>query len=194
MHLGLFGAFYFHQKPRYGQKTKKIFLKFYNVALCIWSYSESFIFIRSRDMAKKQKKIHCATFKIDAFGPIRSLLFSSEAEIWPKNEKKNFEILQRSILSIFTSSRDMAKKQKKIFLKFYNVALYQKPRYGQKTKENIFDNLATNLRAVTSANAHVTIFSVLFFPEAEILTKNEKKNFENLVTKKNIDKKRKKIF
>ncbi|KAL0110689.1 hypothetical protein PUN28_013953 [Cardiocondyla obscurior] len=72
---------YFHQKPRYdqktrnifeilqrsipryGQKTKKIFLKFNNIALCNiqnrcnWAYSEPFIFIRSRDIAKKRKNI-----------------------------------------------------------------------------------------------------------------------------------------
>ncbi|KAL0098380.1 hypothetical protein PUN28_020345 [Cardiocondyla obscurior] len=64
-------------------KTKKIFLKFYNIALCIRAYSEFFIFTSSRDMAKKQKNI----FK---FGNIAFLLFSSEAEIWPKNKKKYF--------------------------------------------------------------------------------------------------------
>ncbi|KAL0098429.1 hypothetical protein PUN28_020385 [Cardiocondyla obscurior] len=37
-------------------------------------------------------------------------------------------------------------------------------------------------RAVTSADAHVTIFSVLPSPEAEILTKNKKKFFETLAT------------
>ncbi|KAL0098652.1 hypothetical protein PUN28_020608 [Cardiocondyla obscurior] len=122
----------------------KIFLKFYNVALCgiknkcIWAYSELFIFIRSRDMAINgkyfeilQRSIHCAAFKIDAFRPIRSFLISSEAEICQKR-KNIFEILQRivafkinefrSILSSFSSEAEIWPKTK-IFLKFYNVAL-----------------------------------------------------------------------
>ncbi|KAL0103930.1 hypothetical protein PUN28_016945 [Cardiocondyla obscurior] len=45
-----------------------------------------------------------------------------------------------------------------------------------KKRKKIFENLATNFRAVTSADAHVTIFSVLLLPE------------------QNIDKKQKKIF
>ncbi|KAL0116350.1 hypothetical protein PUN28_009744 [Cardiocondyla obscurior] len=137
----------------------------------------SFIFIRSRDMAKKQKKKIFFKFlqrSIMNSGRTSSHLFLSEAEIWPKNEKKYFEILtQQTIhcaaikkdayefreLSIFTNSRDMAKKQKKIFLKFNNIALcgiqnrciwaysklyfYQMPRLGQKTKKNIlkFNNI-----------------------------------------------------
>ncbi|KAL0098435.1 hypothetical protein PUN28_020391 [Cardiocondyla obscurior] len=36
--------------------------------------------------------------------------------------------------------------------------------------------------AVTSSDAHVTIFSVLSSPEAKILTKNERRIFENLAT------------
>ncbi|KAL0098766.1 hypothetical protein PUN28_020722 [Cardiocondyla obscurior] len=43
MHTGLFRVFYFHQQPRYIQKTKKNILKIYNVAF--------------RDIAKKRKKI-----------------------------------------------------------------------------------------------------------------------------------------
>ncbi|KAL0098951.1 hypothetical protein PUN28_020894 [Cardiocondyla obscurior] len=101
------------------KKRKKIFLKFYNVAFrdmakneknifenwqhsivrhlkrCIRAYSEPFIFTSSRDMAKNKKIFlkfcnHCAQLKIDAYEPIPSLLFSPEAEIWPKNEIKYF--------------------------------------------------------------------------------------------------------
>ncbi|KAL0098764.1 hypothetical protein PUN28_020720 [Cardiocondyla obscurior] len=73
MHTGLFRAFYFHQhafgpipSPLYSSeaeiwpKTKKIFLKFCNIAL--WH-------------------------SIDAFWAYSELLYSSEAEIWPKNKK-----------------------------------------------------------------------------------------------------------
>ncbi|KAL0098492.1 hypothetical protein PUN28_020448 [Cardiocondyla obscurior] len=77
------------------------------------------------------------------------------------------EYFQRSI---FTRSRNIDKKRKKNFLKFGNES------------SCVFENLATNLRAVTSTDAHVTIFSVLPLPEAEILTKNEKINFFNLAT------------
>ncbi|KAL0099511.1 hypothetical protein PUN28_019735 [Cardiocondyla obscurior] len=122
MHTGLFRAFYFHQQNEIWPKTKKIFLKFNNVALCgiqnrcIWAYSV--------------------------------FLFLSEAEIWPKT-KNIFEILQHSIQLRYDQ------KTKKIFLKFNNIALcgiqnkciwayssfyfHQKPRYGQKTKKNIFE-------------------------------------------------------
>ncbi|KAL0098343.1 hypothetical protein PUN28_020313 [Cardiocondyla obscurior] len=114
------------------KKQKKIFLKFNNIALCgiqnrcIWAYSELFIFIRSQDMAKKRKKIflkfnnimHLGLFELlfsseaeiwpktkkiflkftTCIRAYFELLFSSEAEIWPKNEKNIFEILQRSIV------------------------------------------------------------------------------------------------
>ncbi|KAL0117605.1 hypothetical protein PUN28_008762 [Cardiocondyla obscurior] len=63
------------------------------------------------------------------------------------------------------------------FLAFY---LHQKNRDIDKNEKK-FLKIWHKFRAVTSANAHVTIFSVLPSPEAEILTKN-KKNFENLAT------------
>ncbi|KAL0115680.1 hypothetical protein PUN28_010899 [Cardiocondyla obscurior] len=137
------------------KKRKKLFLKFYNVALCIWAYS-SFYFHQKPRYGQKRKKyfeilqhsIHCAAFKIDAFGPIRSFLFSSEAEIWPKtkknilkfyniwpkNEKNIFEILQRSIV------RQLKKMHTGLFRAFY---FHKQPRYGQKQKNILkFNNIA----------------------------------------------------
>ncbi|KAL0099004.1 hypothetical protein PUN28_020211 [Cardiocondyla obscurior] len=181
-------SFYFHQKPRYGQKQKNI-LKIYNVAL-------SFYFHQNRDMAKNEKNI----FEILQRSIVRHLkrciraysepLFSPAAEI-SKNEKNIFENLQRSIVRqlkkmhtslfgtfYFHQKPRYGQKRKKIFLKFYNVALYgqktkkiflkfnnialcgiqnrciwayssfyfhQKPRYGQKTKKNIFEILQRSI-------------------------------------------------
>ncbi|KAL0116354.1 hypothetical protein PUN28_009748 [Cardiocondyla obscurior] len=62
-------------------------------------------------------------------------LFSSEAEIWPKNEKNILKFYNIALCGIqnrygpiwshfiFIRSRDMAKKRKEIFLKFNNIAL-----------------------------------------------------------------------
>ncbi|KAL0098488.1 hypothetical protein PUN28_020444 [Cardiocondyla obscurior] len=111
-------------------KNEKNYFEIYNVVVryltkCILAYSEPSIFTSSRD-------IHCAQLKIDAYGPVPNLLFSPADEIWPRNKKKIFfENWQHNIMhkwpvpnpSIFTSRRDMAGKYKKIFLKFYNVAL-----------------------------------------------------------------------
>ncbi|KAL0115681.1 hypothetical protein PUN28_010900 [Cardiocondyla obscurior] len=160
---------------------------------------ELIIFIRSRDMAKKQKIFlkfynHCAALKIDEFGPIWSHLFSSEAEIWPKT-KNIFEILQplcgiqnmhSGLLSLlFSSEAEIWPKTKKIFLKFNNIALciqnrciwayssfyfHQKPRYGQKTKK-IF------LKFYNVALCIWAYSELLFSSEAEIWPKNKKKYF-----------------
>ncbi|KAL0099003.1 hypothetical protein PUN28_020210 [Cardiocondyla obscurior] len=60
MNSGLFGAFYFHQKPRYGQKTKKNIFEILQRSIvrqlkrCIRAYFELSIFTRSRDMAKNK--------------------------------------------------------------------------------------------------------------------------------------------
>ncbi|KAL0098761.1 hypothetical protein PUN28_020717 [Cardiocondyla obscurior] len=72
----------------------------------------------------------------------------------------------------------------------FSVQPSPEPKILTKNKKKIFENLATskdidknnknflNLAtyhcAVTSADAYVTIFSVLLSPEAEILTKNKK--------------------
>ncbi|KAL0098641.1 hypothetical protein PUN28_020597 [Cardiocondyla obscurior] len=239
------------------KKQNKIFLKFNNIALCgiqnrcIQAYSEFFIFIRSRDMAKNEKNIlkfynHCAAIKSDAYKPIpiysEPSIFTSSRDMAKKQKKiflkfnkialckprygqkrkKYFEILQRSIVRqlknciraysessivistlcgiqnrciqayseffIFIRSRDMAKKQKKIFLKFYNVALcgiqnrciwayssfyfHQKPRYGQKQK-NIFEILQRSI--VRQLKKCIRVYSeFLFSPAAEIWPKNKK--------------------
>ncbi|KAL0128549.1 hypothetical protein PUN28_003704 [Cardiocondyla obscurior] len=68
---------------------------------------------------------------------------------------------QRSTL---TRSRDIDKNKKKFF------------------------NLPKNHRAVTSADAHVTIFSALPPPGSKILTKNKKKNSFYLHQSRDIDK------
>ncbi|KAL0116346.1 hypothetical protein PUN28_009740 [Cardiocondyla obscurior] len=184
-------------------KTKKIFLKFYNVALCGNKKMHTGLF----DIVRQLKKCirHCAAFKIDEFGPIWSILFSSEAEIWPKNEKNIFEILQRSIprygqkqknilkfynvaLSlcgikrcirayseafIFTSSRDMAKKQKKIFLKFNNIALCDMA----KKQKKIFLKF-NNIALCGNQNRCNWAYSELFiFIRSRDMAKKQKKIF-----------------
>ncbi|KAL0130318.1 hypothetical protein PUN28_002153 [Cardiocondyla obscurior] len=125
------------------KKRKQIFLKLSNVALCgiqnrcIRAYSKPFIFIRSRDTAKKRKKIprygkktKKNIFEIWQHNIVRHL---KEMHTYGQKTKINiFEIWQQNIvrkcirayfkLSIFTSSRDMAKKQKNIF-KFCKIAL-----------------------------------------------------------------------
>ncbi|KAL0116348.1 hypothetical protein PUN28_009742 [Cardiocondyla obscurior] len=93
-------------------KKQKNILKFYNVALCgiqnrCIRYSEPSIFTRSRDMKPRYGQKTKNIFEILQRSIVRQLkrciraysdlLFSSEAEIWPKN-KKYFEILQRSIV------------------------------------------------------------------------------------------------
>ncbi|KAL0098377.1 hypothetical protein PUN28_020342 [Cardiocondyla obscurior] len=104
-------------------KQKNI-LKFYNVSIgqqlkkkCIQRvYSDfpiifhqpSFIFIRSRDMAKKQKNvageilqrsIYIVAFKINALGPIRNLYFHQKPRYGQKTKKKYFEILHNHCAS-----------------------------------------------------------------------------------------------
>ncbi|KAL0099512.1 hypothetical protein PUN28_019736 [Cardiocondyla obscurior] len=203
MHSGLFGAFNFHQKPRYNQKTKENIFEILQRSIVryskyTWNLSGAFYFHSSRDMPRYnqktkeiifeilQRSIHCAAFKIDAFG---AFYFHQKPRYNQKTKENIFEILQRSIvrqlkkmhhcaaikkdayepipsllfspaaeicwayseLFIFIRSRDMAKKRKKIFLKFYNVAFlfrafyfHQQPRYGQKTKKKFlkFNNIA----------------------------------------------------
>ncbi|KAL0098640.1 hypothetical protein PUN28_020596 [Cardiocondyla obscurior] len=89
------------------KKQKKIFLKFNNIALCgiqnrcIRAYSEFFIFIRSRDMAKNEKIFlkfynHCAAFKINESGLFKAFYFHQKPRYGQKR-KNIFEILQRSI-------------------------------------------------------------------------------------------------
>ncbi|KAL0098947.1 hypothetical protein PUN28_020890 [Cardiocondyla obscurior] len=102
------------------KKQKKIFLKFYNVALCgiqnrcIQAYSEPSIFIRSRDMAKNEKNI----FEILQRSIMHSGLFELSIFIRSRDMAKN----EKTFLK-FSYSRDMAKKQKEMFLKFCNIAL-----------------------------------------------------------------------
>ncbi|KAL0130317.1 hypothetical protein PUN28_002152 [Cardiocondyla obscurior] len=149
MHTGLFRAFYFHQQLRYGQKTIKIFLNYCNIALCgiqnrcIRAYSKPFIFIRSRDMAKKRKTIflkfcnRCirAYSELSIFTSSRDMAKNEKivfkfgnmtlcAEIWQK-QKNIFEIWQHNIV------RHLKKMHTGLFRAFY---FHQQPRYGQKQK------------------------------------------------------------
>ncbi|KAL0128539.1 hypothetical protein PUN28_003701 [Cardiocondyla obscurior] len=79
-----------------------------------------------------------------------------------------------TIFSVLSSPEaEILTKNKKKFLK-----IWQRIIILTKNEKEIFENLAKNHRAVTSADAHVTIFSVLPSPDEEILTKN-KKIFEN---------------
>ncbi|KAL0116349.1 hypothetical protein PUN28_009743 [Cardiocondyla obscurior] len=106
MHTGLFRLSIFTSSRDMAKKQKNIF-KFNNIALCgiqnrcIWVYSGFYFHLKPR-YAKKTIKIflkfynHCAAIK-DPYRPISGFLFSPAAEIWPKN--------------------------KKIFLKFNNIAL-----------------------------------------------------------------------
>ncbi|KAL0098639.1 hypothetical protein PUN28_020595 [Cardiocondyla obscurior] len=143
MHTGLFRAFYFHQQPRYGQKTKKNIFEILQRSIerqlkkCIRFY----IFIRSRDMAKNKKNIFeilqrsiVRQLKIDAYGPIRAFYFHQQPRYGQKTKKNIFEILQRSIMhtGLFRAfyfhqqpryAAEIWPKTKKIFLKFNNVAL-----------------------------------------------------------------------
>ncbi|KAL0098422.1 hypothetical protein PUN28_020378 [Cardiocondyla obscurior] len=114
---------------------------------------------------------HRAVTSADAHVTIFSVLLTPEANI-DKKQQKNFSKSGNVSLcgdvsrcprnnfqrSIFTKSKDINKNKKK------------------------FENLAKNYCAVTSADAHVTIFSVLPSPETEILTKNEGRIFENSTT------------
>ncbi|KAL0098376.1 hypothetical protein PUN28_020341 [Cardiocondyla obscurior] len=126
MHTDLFGAFYFHQ-----------------MQLGLFG---TFIFIRSRDMAKKQKNY----FEILQHS---IFLFSSEAEIWPKTKKKYLK-LQRSIVRqlkkmhtglfgvfIFIRSRNMTKNKKNIF-EIYNSIAAIKDAYGPIRSLFISSNMA----------------------------------------------------
>ncbi|KAL0130321.1 hypothetical protein PUN28_002156 [Cardiocondyla obscurior] len=111
MHTGLFRAFYFHQQ-------------------CIRAYSKP-LFSSAAEIWPKKKNIF-EILQHNAYGPIPSLLFSPAAEIWPKTKiflnlatyivrhlkemhTGLFRALFSPALSIFTSSRDMA-KNKKYFL------------------------------------------------------------------------------
>ncbi|KAL0098379.1 hypothetical protein PUN28_020344 [Cardiocondyla obscurior] len=80
-------------------KTKKIFsnltklrVRHLRIKCTFRPYSEP-LFSSSRDMANKRKKIlvqrsdvRIAAFKINEFGFIQGLLFSSKAEIWQKTK------------------------------------------------------------------------------------------------------------
>ncbi|KAL0098952.1 hypothetical protein PUN28_020895 [Cardiocondyla obscurior] len=158
MHTGLFRTFYFHQQPRYGQKTKKILLKFNNIALCgiqnrcIRAYLEPYIFIRSRDM-------HCAQLKIDAYETIPNFLFSPEAEIWPKTIKiflklYNVAFIVQQLKIVHTS----------LFRAFY---FHQKPRYGQKIK--YFEIWQHNIEM------HTGLFQAFYFHQSRDMAKKQKK-------------------
>ncbi|KAL0110681.1 hypothetical protein PUN28_013945 [Cardiocondyla obscurior] len=87
-------------------KNKKLFLKFYNVALCgiqkkcIQAYSKHSIFTSSRVMAEKRKKLFLKFYNVAlyAYGPVPNLLFSPADEIWPRNKKNFFENWQHNIV------------------------------------------------------------------------------------------------
>ncbi|KAL0098650.1 hypothetical protein PUN28_020606 [Cardiocondyla obscurior] len=139
MQLGLIGVFYFHQMPRYSRKTKKIFFKFGNIALCgiyrrcILVHSEAFIFTSSRNMTKKQREIFLKFYNVALCATknkcIRPFIFTRSRDM-AKKQKKIFLIFNNIAMcgiqnrcNWALSDRDMAKKRKKIFSKFNNIAL-----------------------------------------------------------------------
>ncbi|KAL0114880.1 hypothetical protein PUN28_011914 [Cardiocondyla obscurior] len=79
MHTGLFRAFYFYQKPRYGQKTKK--------NKCLRANPDFLLPPGAEIWPKNKKKFGnlatspCAGLKGDSFKPIPSFLLLPEAKI-----------------------------------------------------------------------------------------------------------------
>ncbi|KAL0116326.1 hypothetical protein PUN28_009722 [Cardiocondyla obscurior] len=171
-------------------KTKKKFLKFGNVSMCgdIIDKNKKIF----ENLATNLRAVTSADAHVTIFSQmpvtIFSVLLSPETKMLTKNKKKIFENLAKNhravtsadahvtIFSVLpTPEAKILTKNKKKILKIWQRIFV---RILTKNKK-IFENLATNHRAVTSADAHVTIFSVLPSPEAKILTKT-KKNFEKI--------------
>ncbi|KAL0098646.1 hypothetical protein PUN28_020602 [Cardiocondyla obscurior] len=192
---------YFHQQPRYDQKKKnifkfnnprygqktKIFLKFYN----IWPKNEKKNILKFYNVA-----FICATFKIDIWPKTKkiflkfynialcgiqnrciwaysSLIFIRSRDM-AKNEKY-FEILQRSIVLLFSSEAEG--KNEKIFLKFYNFFIFIRSRDMAKNEKNIFEilqPLCGNLKRC------IGLFRTFIFIRSRDMAKNEKNIFEIL--------------
>ncbi|KAL0098989.1 hypothetical protein PUN28_020929 [Cardiocondyla obscurior] len=190
--------------PRYGRKTKKIFLKFSNIALYAYGTIPSFQFAPAdeiwpkniknffnfatykRNMAEKHKNIFfrfcnvalCA-LKIDAYGTIPSFQFAPADEIWPKNIK-NFLILQHSIHCAAFKKCIRVYSEPSIFTSRRNMAEKHKNIFLKFCNQTKYGQKTKkffkfcNIALCATKNRCIRVYPSLLFSPADEMAKKQK--------------------